>query len=369
MPLRSTTTSPTQRVRALHAAVIVVAGLAAAPLTVFGQGCMPIRFTSPSLTAQNGAALAKDQWEMGVVYRRLYADQLYVGHKARPDLLPGGEPLVIRISTAEFHIAYAPTSRFSINLGVPFAVGSHSRIEDDGLRHRQDVSGLGDVSLVGTLWLLEPQDRARGNVALGFGIKAPTGESNTQGPWRTASGTERKLYDPSIQLGDGGWGFSFHTRAFRQLFRRTAAYVGGTYLSHLRGRTDAMYDMRGSYGVVPLAITDEYSAHAGLAFDALPRSGLSASLGGRIDGIPVRNLVGGSDDSFRRPGYAVYVEPAISLNLSRSQLSPSGSTISLSVPITVDRNRKANTIESLVGKQGAGDFTRFLVFLGYSKRF
>jgi hypothetical protein len=123
------------------------------------------------------------------------------------------------------------------------------------------------------------------------------------------------------------------------------------------------------YGVVaPGAVTDEYSAHAGLTVDALPRRGmLELSVGGRIDGVPVHDLVGGGDASFRRPGYAMYFDPGIALR-SGSPLSPRGSTFTLGIPIRVNQNRMRSALDTANAKAGGGDFARFLVFAGYSKQ-
>ena len=97
--------------------------------------------------------------------------------------------------------------------------------------------------------------------------------------------------------------------------------------------------------------------------------GLSLSLGGRIDGVPVRDLLGGSDTSFRRPGYAVYVEPTVAVTMMRVPFALRGHTFSLSVPVAVDQNRQASTLDMVSARHGGGDFARFLVFLGYTRRF
>jgi hypothetical protein len=98
------------------------------------------------------------------------------------------------------------------------------------------------------------------------------------------------------------------------------------------------------------------------------RRGLSLSLGGRIDGIPVRDVIGGGDESFRRPGYAVYVEPGMALRLSGSPVSPAASMFTLGVPIRVDQNRMASLLEVAHGRHGGGNFAPFLIFAGYAKR-
>jgi len=217
------------------------------------------------------------------------------------------------------------------------------------------------------VWLLDPAYHAKGNVSVGLGVKAPTGQDAKTSDWHTPTGSVQRIVDPSIQLGDGGWGTILRAEAFRQAYRRTAVYAAGAYLANPRGHNDAT--MTTAYGVVaPVAVADEYSAHAGLTVDASARHGLSVSLGGRVDGIPVRDVIGGGDESFRRPGYAVYVEPAVALRRSHSPVSPAASMFTLTVPIRVDQNRMASVLEVAHGRHGGGDFAPFLVFLGYVKR-
>src|SRR5439155_1341411 len=98
--------------------------------------------------------------------------------------------------------------------------------------------------------------------------------------------------------------------------------------------------------VVHLAVPDVYSARAGIAYALAPARGISLSLGGRIDGIPQGDLIGGRDNSFRRPGYALYLDPGIAL---RRGVSPQGPFLATRVgargfepPTSWSRTRRAN---------------------------
>src|SRR3989454_11566939 len=68
------------------------------------------------------------------------------------------------------------------------------------------------------------------------------------------------------------------------------------------------------------SVPDVYSGRVGLMYGLLPEQGLSVSLGGRIDGIPYHDLVGGGDDGFRRPGHVVFLEDRKSTRLNSSHL-------------------------------------------------
>ena len=74
-------------------------------------------------------------------------------------------------------------------------------------------------------------------------------------------------------------------------------------------------------------IADQYFARAGLSYEVLRAAGLSLSFGGRIEGIPSHDLIGG-DMGFRRPGYTVSLEPGVTW-LYRD------TTVSVTVPVAI----------------------------------
>ena len=133
---------------------------------------MPVRFTTPSLGGQGELQmtdLAAHGWSIAVGYRHLHADQLFVGTL----LVPTTQPLIINLHSVDVTASYAVTDRFSVSLTVPFVSGTQSRFYADSARHVVSAFGLGDVSLVGNAWLLDPRKHA-GNIALGVGVKAAT---------------------------------------------------------------------------------------------------------------------------------------------------------------------------------------------------
>ena len=121
--------------------------------------------------------------------------------------------------------------------------------------------------------------------------------------------------DQSIQFGDGGWGILLQVQAFHRLGGRAQAYLLGSYLLSPRETTRVP-----SPTGVPLSVPDVYTARAGVAYAVWPSQGLSGSLGGRFDGIPLRDLIGGGDLGFRRPGFIF-----ISIPASRSGAAPTNS--------------------------------------------
>ena len=114
------------------------------------------------------------------------------------------------------------------------------------------------------------------------------------------------------------------------------------------------------------SVPDVYSGRLGLAYAAWPEQGVSISLGGRVDGIPYHDLIGGGDEGFRRPGHVVFLDPGVTLTRGRS-------TFTLSTPIRLSGSLADSTMVRPKGipnpTRAAGDLARILIFVGYSRQF
>ena len=318
---------------------------------------MPVRFTTPSLGGQGelqAADLGAHQWRIALGYRHLHADQLFVGTQ----LLPTNQPLIINLHSVDVTTSYAVTDRFSLSLTVPFLYGMQSRFYADSARHAVTAVGLGDVSLVGSQWLFDPHNHS-GNIALGVGAKAPTGSHTATDAYFLAGGSSIQYpVDQSIQPGDGGWGIILQLQAYQKAFHNGIAYFTGSYLMNPRRLSDVAKEPGGN---VYWSVPDVYSARLGLAYALWPQQGISVSLGGRIDGQPIRDLIGGGDPGFRRPGYSVSLDPSVALTTGPSQFT-------VSAPLRLGANREASVLDLQAGKHGGGDFASILVFVSYSRR-
>lgn len=77
--------------------------------------------------------------------------------------------------------------------------------------------------------------------------------------------------------------------------------------------------------------------------------------------MPADDIIGGSN-GFRRPGYAVSLEPGITY-------SHGVSSFNLGVPVAVYRNRTRSVADRASGGHGDAAFADYLLLLGYSRRF
>jgi hypothetical protein len=321
---------------------------------------MPIRFTSPSLGGQRQVFLRGGEWELALGYRHLYANEFFVGDKSEPSLGPGGQPQRYDVHSLAISIAYGATDRVGVQLTVPLSTGTNSRIHPDGAWHVNSATGIGDVSLVGRSWLLDPATHRGGNLALGLGIKAPTGDNTVKGDFGLRTGTVQWPVHPGIQLGDGGWGFLLEAQAFQRLAQGLFAYGYAMYQLSPREQTNVTVSPTNP---MRLSVPDTYDARLGLAYAVWPRLGLSASLGARVDGIPVHDLVGGSE-GYREPGYVLYLDPGAAASWGKESI-----TVSVPVRLHARYERSVSDFSGVPPVGNRGDFARFLLFVGYARRF
>lgn len=315
-----------------------------------------------SLGAEGVSHLEEGEWELSVNYRYLDAQDGYIGHD-KDKTYDEKVGMHLSIHSFDLQATYAFTPRLSATFTMPFLAGTASdKLTHVGGRGITRSGGIGDIRLLGNVWLLDPEEYEDGNVAIGAGVKAPTGDEQTTDEFRTTTGRELRNVDIAIQPGDGGWGVDLELIGYHKLFHeRLFGYVSGFYLINPRETNGALTPSRVYGEFRPVSVPDQYLGRAGVSWAIWPSQGLTVSLGGRIDGIPVHDVVGGSE-GFRRPGYSIYVEPGLSWTHGKN-------TVNLFVPAAVDVNREKNTLDERFGGHGSGAFADYVIIFGYARRF
>ena len=110
-----------------------------------------------------------------------------------------------------------------------------------------------------------------------------------------------------------------------------------------------------------LCLADQYLYRGGLSHKVPKIKGLFASIGGRMEGVPVRNAFGNSD-GFRRPGYAIDVDPGFMVSWGKNIWS-------CNVPWAVERNRKRSVADIEFGGHGDAAFADYGLLISYSRHF
>jgi copper chaperone CopZ len=256
-------------------------------------------------------------------------------------------------------------------VGIPFVSASWSipsPTSGPGPRAQQDARGIGDISAAARFWMLDTKKHTKGNIALGIGIKTPTGNSSAQDMYPDSAGNNNQLryVDQSVQPGDGGWGITTDVQAFRRM-KRFLLFASGSYLLNPRNKNDtpSLSVARLAPGATPSAssfnklvnsVPDQYLVRVGTSV-GLGR-GIAGSIAWRTEGMPRYDLIGRSD-GFRRPGLEMFIEPGVSYTVGRS-------TWSFNVPLGFYRNRKPDPYTGLLGD---ATFPKFILLAGYSMRF
>jgi hypothetical protein len=144
-------------------------------------------------------------------------------------------------------------------------------------------------------------------------------------------------------------------------FGKTTVYASGAYLLNPRD-TNGVPTGRNRPSEAIMSVADQYLARVGVARPIPKTRQWAYTIGWRIEGVPVRDLIGKSN-GFRRPGYGMAIEPGVQYFRYRE-------TWSLTVPIAAGRNRKRSVSDILVGSRG-GDaaFADYMILVGYTRRF
>ena len=251
------------------------------------------------------------------------------------------------------------TPRWSVNAFVPVLQGTRNqKYPPYGVF---DIAGLGDIIVGAQAWVLRPPAENGGNIAFSAGLKLPTGLNNGMGTARLANGTVQKVVaDQSLQPGDGSWGFTLGSQAYKQTLFHTTAYFQGSWLFNPRD-TNGVPTFRVQHGEGVMSVTDQYLFRAGLSRHVPRVRGLAASFGGRMEGIPVRDAFGKSD-GFRRPGYIISIDPGVQYQHKRTMLA-------VTAPWAVQRNRRASVTDLANGTHGDAAFADYAVLVGLSHTF
>ncbi len=246
------------------------------------------------------------QWQLSVGYRGMRSARHFVGtveQKQRQEL---GTAIVNNIHLFDVAVSYTLTPRITLAAGVPIMFAKRKRpgaLDRNRFPNAPDQifhsAGIGDVSLGARIWAIRPPSESRQNIAFGVSLKLPTGKPDVTDTVTTATGPVTQVVDQSIQLGDGGYGVVFDMQAFKAV-KFLTFFGAGTYLVNPKN-TNGVRTGRGRASEAIMSVPDQYAARVGVAVPAPKIRGLSVSVAGRIEGVPVRDVIGKSE-GFRRPG-------------------------------------------------------------------
>ena len=325
-------------------------------------------------TNNTSSTLPAGHWQASASYRYFRSHRHFSGTHENKERVKLGNEVINLSNSLDLGLTYAVTNRLSVSLTVPLSYTDRSSLyEHDRInRYHSQSQGLGDIRLMGYYWLKKPEVYPDQNISLGLGVKLPTGNFNAQDDFYVKKGDgtvapERRPVDQSMQLGDGGVAVMLELQAYKQIFKNTTLYAGGFYMINPRDTNQTRTyreTLRASLSnEMYMSVPDQFMARAGVSYALLPQHGLSLSLGGRIEGVPVRDLIGGSR-AFRRPGYAFSVEPVINF-------AKGNNLFTTGLPIALIRNRTQSLTDraSTPPRHGDAAFADYVFYFTYAHRF
>ncbi|WP_428666320.1 transporter [Runella sp.] len=353
----------------------------------YSQGCVAVRHMSCAATNSLSSAeyfkQKNGQWQVSMGYRYFRSHRHFVGDVEQTQRAEAQTEVVNLSHALDLGISYQPNARLSFGINLPIQYNDRSSlyehygnpaagsgVDPAANRFHTYSQGIGDMRLSVTYWMRNPYKLPKFNFALGLGVKLPTGKYDATDNFHKLDKEKHdylinKPVDQSIQLGDGGVGYSLETQGYWQIAKKTTLYFNGFYLFNPKETNGVVRSPEATtidLVTGTFSVADQFAGRFG--FSQSIGKGLSLMLGGRLEGVPAIDVFGGSK-GFRRPGYIVSVEPGIAYMKGKFSAAAT-------VPYALYRNRTrsyADRLDPLGVKHGDAAFADYLVSVNISRWF
>jgi hypothetical protein len=353
----------TLRLLSMLSAMAITGLLIGNATPMLGQGCVAahspqplISGLDPNTTTQRGLR----GLTVTVGFRTYNSSRHFIGTVEQVQRHTNHNAVVNHANFYDLSLNYQLTPRWSVIADIPAMTASRHQ-QGAPARNTYHSGGIGDVTVGAQAWVWRPPTESHGNIAFSASLKLPTGINDAKGTTLLANGqTQTRPFDESIQPGDGTWGFSLGTQAYRQTYFHTVGYFTGSWLFSPQDTT-GVAQVRSAPGENVISATDQYLWRGGLSRGVPKVRGLALSFGGRMEGVPVRDAFGKSN-GFRRPGYVISIEPAMMFSLGRNM-------INVSAPWAMERNRKTSVTDYANHSHGDAAFSDYTIIASYTRSF
>ncbi|THU41583.1 transporter [Niastella caeni] len=342
------------------------------------QGCVAIRSTGGFCTRDQAMNHDANKWMLSISNRYFKSFRHFVGTEEQKERLERGTEVINYSYTLDLALTRNLGKGWSMTLDVPIVNNARSSMYEHGgnnaknARHYTRSFGVGDIRIAAYRWLFEPSKMKNWNIQFGLGLKLPTGDYRYQDFFIKNDSTRLLGYvDQSIQLGDGGTGFTTEINAYYNINSMIGFYGNFYYLfnpreqngvSTARGGTPSSDAVK--YGTTVMSVPDQMMIRAGAS---LTINKFTFSAGIRDEAQPSKDVIGGSM-GFRRPGYIISIEPGVNYQFKNATLYAYG-------PFAVKRNRvqsnadKLKTAATGVYAKGDAAFADYLINVGCAFKF
>ncbi|WP_407524153.1 hypothetical protein PDL71_00765 [Lacibacter sp. MH-610] len=363
---------------------IIMCALLMSMYKVQAQGCVAVRSGGAMCTMDHADTANQSGWQLNTGYRYFYSFRHYVGKEEQKERVERGTDVRNWQHAVDVTLIRHFNNRWSLYANLPVISNRRSSMyEHYGnnstspiARNETHSFGIGDLRVAVQHWIFNPETSKKGNVQIGAGLKLPTGDYRYTDFFHKpgAGGKDSVVLGPvdqSIQLGDGGTGFTVEANAYYNFSKTIGVYGNFFYLLNPREHNGVSTARGGAtaatalaYGSSVMSVPDQYMLRGGVNASF---GRLTVSAGARMECVPAKDLIGGSS-GFRRPGYIMGVEPGINYQLRRMNLFAT-------VPVWTVRNRTQSVPDKvrtqLTGVYAHGDaaFSDYTINIGWSVRF
>jgi hypothetical protein len=338
-----------------------------------GQGCVAVR--NMSSCSINYDSLTHNSWQISLNYRYFRSYKHFRGDHEEKDRVKRGTEVINNDNSVILGLTYHYSPIWSFSIALPYLnidrsslyehYGNSATSNPDRKRFHTQSKGLGDIRIMAYYNL---SLKHTSNLSLGAGIKLPSGNYRYKDYFhkRAADGSDSVIYkvvDQSIQLGDGGWGAILEANYVMPLGGYFRFYANGVYMLNPRNTNGVLRSNNPTS--IPhgneFSVSDQFFARSGISYSI---GSWQLAMGGRIEGIPARDLIG-QNDGFRRPGHIVSAEPSLNYHNGSHM-------ISINFPIALYRNRIRSVYDVQRSKEtnqyqhGDAAFADWLISVTYS---
>jgi hypothetical protein len=357
------------------AALGLLFGLALHPRPASAQGCIVARSPEPVLGPLSsssmgghseksgtqrrkgeGGYLGSGRWQLTIGYRHQFSFRHFVGPVEQVYRQQNHTQVMNKINLFNIDLSYQATPRWSLAVDVPVLFATR---RGQNSPYTLAAQGVGDILITARSWVWRPPTESAANVAVGFGVMLPTGRSNVQNTVNNGTEVVTMPVDYSIQPGQGGWGIVAQAQAFKAV-KKAVMYFNASYIATPQNTNHTCRGERSPLTACN-SISDEYLAEAGIAYPIRQVRGLALTFGPRDEGVPVRDIFGQSY-GFRRPGFAVSLEPGFEYSRGRS-------IYTFSVGKALYRTRERSVPDIASGRHGDAAFADWVWLANYTCRF
>jgi hypothetical protein len=342
------------------------------PSLTMAQGCVAVRNMSSCSLGLDSLSSGKSL-QISLNYRYFRSYKHFRGDHEEVERVENGTEVINDDNSVILGLNYSFNSKFSVAVSLPYLFINRSSLYEHwgnspgNPRFHTSSKGLGDVRIVG---YYNVKSTHRSRLTFGAGLKLPTGKKDYNDYFhkRAKNGTDSLIYkvvDQSIQPGDGGLGVILEGNYSKAIGSRFQYFADGMYMLNPKNTNGVLRST--SPSSVPrgneFSVSDQFMARTGMRYAV---KAFQFGLGGRVEGIPARDLIG-ENDGFRRPGHIVSAEASASF-------AKGPHIVAVNFPYALYRNRIRSVLDVqrtvAEGNRQHGDaaFANWLISITYAYR-